>query len=118
MTRASQALRAASDLRYRFVRSGGYGLAYGSRSAGTATATSDLDLVFITPRRLRSDRLADMVNAVLQLHHDHGLALDTEVDHSVKVHATLVDVAAAVSLRCFPLDADGRLEVSPVVVEP
>ena len=118
MTRAWRALRAAGNLRQRFVGSDGYGLAYGSHPAGTATATSDLDLVLIGPRPLTPDRLTDLVDAVWQLHHAHGLAVDTEVDYAVKVYATCDDVTAAVSLRCFPTDEDGRIDVPPVVVEP
>lgn len=118
MTRAWEAVDAASRLRHRFAGAEGYGLAYGSHATGTATPTSDLDLVLVTHQPLPPDRLGQLVDAVCQLHNDHGLALDTEVDYAVKVHATHADVTDAVSLRCFDLRDDGRLEVSPVVVEP
>lgn len=117
MTRASQVLHAASRLRQRFVGSGGYGVVYGSHPAGTAGATSDLDLVFISAETLLVEQLTELVNAVRQLHHEHGLDLDTEVDYAVKLHATCDDVTAAVTLSCFEV-CDGTIEVPPVVVEP
>lgn len=118
MTRAWRALHAAGRLRYRFTGTAGYGLAYGSHPGGTASETSDLDLVLITAHPLPAGRLHALVDAVCQLHRDHGLALDTEVDYAVKVHATCRDVVAATSLRCFPAGVAGRIEVPPVVVEP
>lgn len=109
------ALTAAAALRHRFVGATGYGLAYGSHPAGTASATSDLDLVLISPQRLPSDELTALVDAIQQLHHEHGLDLDDEVDYTVKVHATFNDVAEAVALRCFPRD-DHQLPTVPAVV--
>lgn len=118
MTYASAALDAAAALRHRFVGATGYGLAYGSHSAGTASATSDLDLVLISPQPLPSEQVTALVDAIQRLHHEHGLDLDDEVDYTVKVHATVADVADAVVLRCFPHDEQGRLTVPAVVVEP
>jgi hypothetical protein len=118
MTSAWRALHAASRLRHRFAGPDGYGLAYGSHPTGTATATSDLDLVLVTTGPLPPGRLDELVDVVRRLHHDHGLALDTEVDYAVKVHATCDDITQAVSLRCFPTDDEGRIVVPPVVVEP
>jgi arginyl-tRNA synthetase len=118
MRQAWRALHAAGRLRHRFAGTAGYGLAYGSHPAGTASETSDLDLVLITAERLPAGRLHALADAVCQLHHDHGLALDTEVDYAVKVHATCGDVVAATSLRCFTVGDAGRIEVPPVVVEP
>lgn len=99
-----RALHAAGRLRHEFVGSDGYALAYGSHPAGAASASSDLDLVLISARRLAAEQLATLVNAICRLHHDHGLGLDTEVDYAVKVHATYQDVTTAVTLRCFPTD--------------
>ncbi|OLT13843.1 hypothetical protein BJF78_21060 [Pseudonocardia sp. CNS-139] len=80
------------------------GLRPGSRARRSATVgTCDLDA---------------LVDAVRALHHDHGLTLDTEVAHAVKLYATRSDVDAAVRLRCFALREDGGLDVPPVVVEP
>lgn len=118
MTQTVAALEAAAALRERFVGPSGYGLAYGSHPAGTASATSDLDLVLIGPRPLRAGELKELVDGIRQLHHKHGLGLDDEVDHAVKVHATFTDVQDAVALRCFPLDERGHLIVPPVIVEP
>lgn len=112
------ALLAASKLRGAFVGDSGYGLAYGSHVAHTASPRSDLDLVFIAPGRPAADTLDQLADAVQRLHHDHGLDLDTEVDYAAKVHASFADVDAAVSLRCFDIDAQGGVIASPVVVEP
>lgn len=113
-----EVLQEASRIRHQFVGDTGYGVVYGSHPSGTATSTSDLDLVLVSPQQLTPGQLDRLVNAVLRLHHDHGLALDTEVDYMVKVHATCADVTAAVSLRCFDTTDDGHLDVAPVVVEP
>lgn len=113
-----RAFHAAGRLRHDFVGSDGYALAYGSHPAGTASTTSDLDLVLISARRLTAEQLATLVDAICRLHHDHGLGLDTEVDYAVKVHATYQDVARAVALRSFPTDDEGRISVPAVVVEP
>lgn len=118
MTATWQALEDAARLRHRFVSPQGYGLAYGSHASGTATATSDLDLVYVDAEPLPSDRTSELVDEVCQLHRAHGLGIDDEVDHNVKLYATHDDVAAATSLRCFPVDRNGVLRVDPVVVEP
>ncbi|GDY31815.1 nucleotidyltransferase domain-containing protein [Gandjariella thermophila] len=112
------AFATARALRRRFVRDAGYGLAYGSHPAGTATPRSDLDLVLIGPQPIADDELAQLIEAVCDLHRVHGFDLDTEVDYAVKVYASFADVDAAVSLSCFDTNADGHLSVSAVVVEP
>lgn len=108
----------ASALCSTYVGDAGYGLAYGSHPAGTATPRSDLDLVLIGPQALTLDELTRLIDAVRHLHHVHGLDLDTEVDYSVKVHASFADVDAATCLRCFDLDSAGHITASPVIVEP
>lgn len=108
----------ASALRKHIVGDSGYGLAYGSHPAGTATRHSDLDLVLISPQPLATDELARLVDAVCDLHRVHGFDLDTEVDYAVKVHAAYADVDAAVALHCFNHDNHGHLAVTPVLVEP
>jgi arginyl-tRNA synthetase len=118
VTTTDKVLRVAIALRRRFVGDTGYGLAYGSHPAGTASATSDLDLVLISPAALPHGGLDELVEAVHQLHHDHGLALDTEVDHHVKVHATVDDMTAAIALRGLATQPDGSITVPPVVVQP
>lgn len=112
------ALHGAGRHRHQFVGAAGYGIAYGSHPAGSASARSDLDLVLIRSEPLLAEEVEALVDAVRALHHEHGLALDTEVDYAVKAHATCADVADAVGLRCFALDDVGRLLVRPVVVEP
>lgn len=113
-----RALHAACRLRHEFAGPDGYALAYGSHPAGTASTTSDLDLVLITAQRLSAGQLAALVDAICRLHHDHGLGLDTEVDYAVKVHATYQDVATAVALHCFSTDDDGGITAPAVVVQP
>lgn len=108
----------ASTLRRRFVGDTGYGLAYGSHPAGTATLRSDLDLVFISPQPLAADELARLIDGICHLHRVHGFDLDTEVDYAVKVHASFTDVDLAVGLYCFDRDSQGHLTVPPVIVEP
>lgn len=112
------AYAAASALRSTFVGEDGYGLAYGSHPAGTASPHSDLDLVLVSPHCLTDGELAQLIDAVLQLHRVHGFDLDAEVDHAVKVHASFADVEEAVSLHCFDSDHNGQVIVSAVVVEP
>ncbi|NDL60195.1 hypothetical protein [Phytoactinopolyspora mesophila] len=73
--------------------------------------------MFVTPEPLADRHLAELVHAACQLHQNHGLGLDREVDYAVKLHATCNDVAAAVSLCSFLAD-DDMIEVQPVVVEP
>ncbi|MBN9737717.1 hypothetical protein PP1_022150 [Pseudonocardia sp. P1] len=57
----------------------------------------------------------ELVAGVTVLHHEHGLLLDTEVDHIKKIHATVRDVDSATSLRCFPLQANGEVDLPAVV---
>lgn len=118
MTRTTAAVDAAKRLRRQFTGPHGYGLAYGSHPAGTASATSDLDLVFLGPDPLPTDQSGELVDAVRRLHHEHEFDLDDEVDYQVKLYATFDDVDDATSLRCFPHDGHGKLTVPPVIVAP
>ncbi|WP_034271277.1 nucleotidyltransferase domain-containing protein [Haloechinothrix halophila] len=112
------AYRVASELRSAVIGESGYGLAYGSHPAGTATPRSDLDLVFVGPRSLAPEELKRLIEAVCELHRLHGFDLDTEVDYAVKIHATFADVDAAINLRCFDADRYGNITASAVVAEP
>ncbi|WP_261555773.1 hypothetical protein [Frankia tisae] len=117
MTGIAQALADASQLRAEFLGPRGYAIAYGSHAAGTATHDADLDLLFVGPPLADSAR-ARLADAVIALHTTHRLRLDTEVAYEVKLHATVTEVNAAVTLGGFILDAAGRLNIAPVVVEP
>lgn len=116
MTRVDGALAEAGRLRARFVGETGYALVYGSHATGSA-GDSDLDLLFVGPPLPASD-VDHLVNAVVALHHEHRLRLDTEVAYEMKLHATPVEVRAALSLRGFVLDVAGNVDVPPVIVAP
>jgi arginyl-tRNA synthetase len=107
----------ASRLRAAFVGTSGYAVAYGSHASRSAPSDSDLDLLFIGPP-LRADQLDQLVRAVVALHHDHQLRLDTEVAYEVKLYATAAEVDAALALRGFTISPTGELHVPPVVVAP
>jgi hypothetical protein len=106
----------AARLRAEITGQHGYALAYGSQ-ATAARNGSDLDLLFVGPP-LRRDRLDRLVRAVLALHDDHGLRVDAEVAHDVKLYATPAEVGAALALHGFAVDAAGALRVPPVVATP
>jgi len=106
----------AGRLRALFVGENGYALAYGSHAA-TTTGTSDLDLLFVGPAP-HGHQLSQLVEAVVSLHAEHGLRLDTEVTYEVKLHATTAEIDAALALGGFSIDAAGDLLVPPVVVAP
>src|SRR4051812_18403280 len=90
------ALADAARLRAAAVGEHGYALAYGSHAqAHTFNFNdSDLDLLYVGAP-LPEDRREWLIGAVLALHHEHGLRLDTEVAYGVKLHATPADVEAA-----------------------
>jgi arginyl-tRNA synthetase len=117
VTGIAEALADAGQLRAEVLGPRGYAVAYGSHASGTAAHDADLDLLFVGPPLADSER-ARLTEAVLALHATHRLRLDTEVAYEVKVHATVTDVDAAVALGGFTLDATGRLNITPVVVEP
>lgn len=110
-------LVAARRLSSAFVGTSGYALAYGSQVSGLASSDSDLDLLFVGPP-LCPDQLVRLVQAVVDLHHDHGLRLDTEVAYEVKLHATTAEVDTALALRGFSVSPTGELHVPPFVVTP
>ena len=107
MQTSLHAIEDACELRRTYVGNGGYGIAYGSHAAGTASDSSDLDLLFVTTTELSEGIAADLIDAVLALHDRHGLALDQEVEYDNKVHATCADMIAAFTLNCFPHDSCG-----------
>lgn len=93
-----------------------YGIAYGSHAAANARPDSDLDLLFVTEEPATPEEASRVTKAVVALHHDYGLLLDTEVAFDVKLTAPRTDVAMALSLAGFAT-ADG-LSVAPVVASP
>lgn len=108
----------AVNLRRRFVGDSGYALAYGSHAKGLPSgASSDLDLLFVAPTSLSPSRIAQLVDAVVDLHVEFALELDTEVSFAVKLHATFADVSEAISLRQF-MTGGSQLAVPAVVPEP
>jgi arginyl-tRNA synthetase len=107
----------AARLRADTVGQSGYALAYGSHVHRPTRPDSDLDLLFVGAP-LDAGRRQRLTEAVIALHHDHGLRLDTEVAYEVKLHATPAEVEAALRLRGFTVDAAGTLTVAPVVVAP
>ncbi|MDR7170165.1 putative nucleotidyltransferase [Nocardia kruczakiae] len=111
------AVEQACRIRGDYVGRQGYGLVYGSHATGTATPTSDLDLVLIGPEQLPAPRMSQLITEVCALHHRFGLDLDTEVAYETKLFATFDDVHNAVALRCFDRD-DGIIRAVPVVAEP
>jgi arginyl-tRNA synthetase len=117
MTRVDGALANAARLRASLVGEEGYALAYGSHAGMPAARDSDLDLLFVGPP-LHGDQLDRLVQGVVALHDQHGLRLDTEVDYDLKLHASLIEVDAALALRGFTVSATGNLCVPSVVVAP
>lgn len=117
MTSADDALAAAGQLRAMFVGADGYALAYGSHASTAAPGDSDLDLMLVGSP-LDGDQLTRLVTAVVALHDDHRLRLDTEVAHNVKLHASFQDVDAALAFRGFTVEGTGAIHVPPVVVAP
>lgn len=113
MQTSLHAIEDACELRRTYVGNGGYGIAYGSHAAGTASESSDLDLLFVTTTQLSEGIAADLIDAVLALHDRHGLALDQEVAYENKVHATCADMVAAFTLNCFPHDSCGLPKATP-----
>ncbi|MDN2495926.1 hypothetical protein FHY52_04330 [Nocardia nova] len=111
------AVEQACRIRGDYVGRQGYGLVYGSHATGTATPTSDLDLVLIGPEQLPAPRMSQLITEVCALHHRFGLDLDTEVAYETKLFATFDDVRNAVALRCFDRD-DGIIRAVPVVADP
>lgn len=84
----------------RLLPSDGYALAYGSHATAPGP-TSDLDLLFTGTRPLHARQLGSLIDAVKQLHTDHGLALDEEVAFENKVFATHDDIERAARLDGF-----------------
>jgi len=117
VTGIAEALADAGNLRAEVLGLRGYAIAYGSHAAGTASRDADLDLLFVGPPLANSEH-ARLTDAVVALHATHRLRLDTEVAYEVKLHATATDVDDAVALGGFALDATGKLNIAPIVVEP
>src|SRR5205085_4181351 len=92
-------------------------LAYGSHASMLAANDSDLDLLFVGPP-LHGDQLERLVRGVVAMQDEHGLRLDTEVTYDLKLHASPVEVGAALALRGFTVSATGNLCVPTVVVAP
>jgi arginyl-tRNA synthetase len=113
MQKSLHAIEDACALFRHHIGDGGYGVAYGSHAAGTASDHSDLDLLFVTTTQLSESCITDLIDAVLALHHRHELAVDQEVSYENKIHATCADMVAAFTLQCFPLDMDGMLTATP-----
>lgn len=107
----NEVLFEASKLRTRFVGENGYGLAYGSHPCRTASSDSDLDLLYVSPAPLQTGQLQLLEEDVVMLHRRHGLQLDEEVAYTVKLHATIPEVRAALALRGFNIDRGGNLHV-------
>ncbi len=117
MTRVDGALANAGRLRAIVVGEEGYALAYGSHASRSAASDSDLDLLFVGPP-LEGGQLEQLVRGVVALHDHHGLRLDSEVDYDLKLHASPIEVDAALALRGFTVSATGNLCVPSVVVAP
>lgn len=120
MSDIAQALEGASRIRSAVLSGGGYAIAYGSHARSRSLAdccSSDLDLLFVGPP-VPAAVLADLVRAVIDLHQQHGLRLDTEVAYDVKLHATPEEAEAALRLRGFTTTAAGRIQADPVTAEP
>lgn len=117
MTTSDRALADAGRLRASYLGESGYAVAYGSHASSATIGDSDLDLLFVGPP-LRGDKRERLVSDVVALHHDHGLRLDTEVSYEAKLHASPVEVAAALALRGFSVGPTGNLHVPTVVVAP
>jgi predicted nucleotidyltransferase len=111
-------LQAASRLAVDYIGAAGYALAYGSHATGRAHTDSDLDLLVVGAHPLTTSALDRLTGQVVALHHQHGLTVDTEVDHRVKLHASLHEVADSLALGGFTVDLSGNLQVPPVVAEP
>jgi arginyl-tRNA synthetase len=89
-----------------------YAIAYGSHAAGCAHPDSDLDLLFVTRETPTPQQLSQVTKAVIALHEDYSLTLDTEVAFEVKLTASRTDVAMALSLAGFA--TTGGISVPPV----
>ncbi|MDQ1294062.1 MAG: hypothetical protein QG608_1945 [Actinomycetota bacterium] len=94
---------------------GRYCLAYGSHATGTNGTCSDLDVLQVTPSRPSPEQARRFQDAVIRLHHDHGLHLDTEVCFEVKLIATHDDVLAALDHVPFPSPSDPEHPLAPAV---
>ena len=101
-----------------YIGAAGYALAYGSHATGHAHRVSDLDLLVVSAHPLTSSALDRLTEQVIALHHRHGLTVDTEVDHRVKLHASLHEVADALALGGFTIGPSGHVRVPPLVAEP
>jgi len=108
----------ASRLAVDYIGAAGYALAYGSHATGHAHSVSDLDLLVVGAHPLTNSALDRLTRQVIALHHRHGLTVDTEVDHRVKLHASLHEVADALVLGGFTIEASGHVRVPPLVAEP
>ncbi|MFF2040886.1 hypothetical protein ACFVVX_10690 [Kitasatospora sp. NPDC058170] len=113
-----EVLAEAVALRAAHLGTGGYGVAYGSHTDGSAGPTSDLDLLLVGTEPLLPERMRTLADDVISLHRRHGLGLDREVSYDSKLHATTGQVDQATWLRGFTLTADGDIAVEPVVAEP
>lgn len=92
----------------------GYGIAYGSKASGLGSPVSDLDLLYVMGTEVAGETRRTMAASVVDLHRPHGLGIDEEVSHEVKLTATPSETAAALTLAPFTA-ADGRsLRVPPV----
>lgn len=93
----------------------GYGIAYGSQVAGIGSPTSDLDLLYITGGDVSQTTKRRLADEVIDLHRRHGLLIDNEVAHELKLTATAAEVADALRLAPFT-GPDGYSLRVPVVV--
>jgi hypothetical protein len=98
-----------------FPGPGRYGIAYGSHACGTHGPRSDLDLLQVAPAPPVPDQARHLQDAVIRLHHDHGLDLDTEVAYEVKLIATHCDVQAALDHAPFPWPDSPEQPLAPAV---
>jgi hypothetical protein len=107
----------AARLRVTHLSGSGYGIAYGSHAVRATPGNSDVDLLYVGST-LADDQRDSLTGAVIALHHNRGLRLDTEVAHDVKLHATPADIEAAVALQPFDAGPGGALHITPVIVDP
>lgn len=95
-----------------------YGLVYGSHATAGGPADSDLDLLFAVDHELGPARVAELERAVLELHHRHGLRVDTEVAYAVKLTATAAEIRRSLALAGFAGQKPGQLPPPGLLAEP
>ncbi|HEX2144862.1 MAG TPA: hypothetical protein VHG10_10180, partial [Glycomyces sp.] len=93
----------------------GYGIAYGSQATGFGSPTSDLDLLYVVGVDVAESTKQRLADSVIDLHRRHGLVIDDEVAHEVKLTVTATEMSAALALAPFT-GSDGQSLRVPVVV--